>query len=142
MPVFEWDDAYSVGIQEVDRHHEHLLGLLNDTYQVFVTNRQKTELGVVIDALIDYATFHFVAEEKVMADVGYLHLKEHLAEHESFIRQVLALSQEHQACRTALSLELIVFLRDWLLGHIMRCDRDYASVWTGLNKSGATLDLM
>lgn len=142
MPVFEWEETYSVGIQEVDRHHEHLIGLLNGTYQAFVTDTQKTDLKVVIDELIDYATYHFAAEEKLMADVGYLHLKEHLVEHETFIQQVLALSQEHQTCRTALSLELIVFLRDWLLGHIMRCDRGYASVWSGLNKGGATLDLM
>ena len=126
MPVIEWSDSYLLGIKQIDEHHRHLLTLLNNTYDVFVSEGQKVEVEKVIGELVNYATYHFAAEELLMSQHNYCQAKEHLKEHDDFIEQIKAHQQEFQDGRIALSLGLIVFLKDWLLEHILESDKVFA----------------
>jgi hemerythrin len=125
MPVQEWDTAYSLGIKQIDDHHRHLLALLNKTYDTFTANESKVQVDALIEELINYATYHFSAEEHLMAKHGYQGTGEHLKQHEHFITQIKIYQQEFMAGRKTLALELVVFLKDWLLEHIMVSDRAY-----------------
>jgi hemerythrin len=137
MPVIEWSDAYTLGIAEIDEHHQHLCGLLNDTYEVFVAKEQKVAVAKVLEELIDYATYHFAAEERFLSHNAYSGLAVHQKQHADLIRQITKLQHELSAGSKALSLELIVFLKEWLLDHILKSDRAYADVIKPeLEKSG------
>ena len=126
MPVIEWSDAYALGIAEIDEHHQRLCALLNNTYQVFVAQGQKVAVAKVLEELIDYATYHFAAEERFLAQNAYADLAGHQKLHGDFTREITALQHELDAGSKALSLELIVFLKEWLLNHILKSDRAYA----------------
>ena len=125
MSVIEWSDTYSLGIKQIDEHHRHLFTLLNTIHEVFVRG-QKVEIEQVIAELIDYATYHFAAEERLMSQYSYPRAGEHLKLHAGFIGEVKSLQQEFLDGRKALTLELIVFLKDWLLQHILKSDQEYA----------------
>ena len=126
MPIIEWNDSYFLGIGQIDGHHKHLFTLLNNTYDVFVSQGLKVEIGKVIEELVDYAIYHFAAEEELMTRHGYAQTAEHVKEHENFINQVKAHQKDFNDGRNSLSLELIVFLKDWLQEHILDSDRQWA----------------
>jgi len=128
MSVIEWNNSFVLGVPEIDGHHQHLLELFNKTYQVFVAQAGRGALETVLDELVNYATYHFAAEERLMAECGYQSLPQHRREHEGFIERITVQQHDFYAGRTTLTLELIVLLRDWVLDHILRCDKELAAV--------------
>jgi len=123
MPVIEWSDTYLLGIDQIDEHHRHLVTLLNNTYDVFVCHGQNVEIEKVIGELVNYAIYHFAAEEELMSRFSFGKAGEHLKEHDDFIQRIKAHQQDFYDGRSTLSLELIVFLKDWLLEHILESDK-------------------
>ena len=127
MSVIEWSNTYVLGIEQIDEHHRHLIDLLDTTYNVFVSHGQKVEVGKVLEALIDYAIYHFAAEERLMAQCDYSRAADHLEQHEDFVKRVKTQQREFHDGRGTLSLELIVFIKEWLLDHILETDRHLAN---------------
>ncbi len=66
MPIIEWNEQFVLGVPEFDEHHQHLVMLLNKTYDDFINGASKETLSLILDELIDYATYHFAAEEHWM----------------------------------------------------------------------------
>lgn len=126
MPIIEWNDTYSLGMEEIDHHHRHLVTLLNTTYDLFSGGGYRVEIEGLIKELINYATYHFAAEEQLMSRHDYTGAEDHINQHEDFIKQIRTFQKDFIDGRKKLSLELIVFLQDWLLQHISKSDRAYA----------------
>jgi len=125
MPIIDWNNTYSLGIEQIDDHHRHLVALLNTAYDVFVGQGHKVEIEELVEELINYATYHFAAEEQLMSRYDYIGTEAHIKQHENFIRQIKTFQKELLDGRKTLTLELIVFLKDWLLDHISKSDRAY-----------------
>jgi hemerythrin len=144
MPIIEWSETYDLGIDPIDDHHQHLINLLNETYQVFIGQVEKVEIEKVLEELVNYATYHFAAEEVLMAQYDYPHIEAHKKQHEEFIRQIRADQRDFVCGRKALTLELIVFMKEWIFEHILKSDCDYADVinQAAQKKQGAHLHLV
>jgi hemerythrin len=125
MAVIEWDDALTLGNQEIDGHHRHLVDLLNKTYQGFVNGQERSQTELILKELVNYATYHFSAEEQLMRAHGYPNCAAHEKLHQEFIAKVNTCQKEFAAGRQTLPLELIVLLRDWIFDHIMQRDREF-----------------
>ena len=139
MPLVEWDDSYLVGIEEIDGHHRHLVELLNSVYDNFTAGASRDTLGSVLDELIDYATYHFTAEEQQMKAAAYPAFDDHSREHNHFSKRITEIQNDFHAGREALTLEVLVFLVNWLTQHILRSDAAYARSLTAAN--GASISL-
>lgn len=126
MPFMEWLDAFELGIKEFDDHHRHLVYLLNLTYDGVITGAGRDELEAVLDELIDYATYHFAAEEHWMAVHGYPGLPEHSEEHERFCRRVVEVQNDYHSGKNNLGIEVMQFLNTWLKDHVLKTDAEYA----------------
>lgn len=127
MLATNWNDSYALGIAQIDEHHWHLIAMLNDAFgRLGVRDRIGTEKA--IEELVDYAANHFSAEERLMSEHNYPHANLHRQQHAYFIKQISIYRRELTAGRKTLSLDLIVFLKDWLLDHISKSDRAYAEV--------------
>ncbi|QWV93291.1 bacteriohemerythrin [Geomonas oryzisoli] len=134
MPIVTWDGSLAVGHDMIDEHHEHLVELLNKTYDEFCDGKSRKSLETVLDELIDYATYHFAQEELLMDKVAFPASEEHLTEHAFFIRRIGEIQKEFLAGTSAISLEIITFLKDWLVRHISQKDYElgaYASAHEG-----------
>jgi len=120
--VMSWSRLYSVGVREIDEQHRVLVGLLN---RLGAANDGESPGVVVADtlaALVKYVGEHFACEERLMKEHGYADTASHVAAHGELAARVgqLVARQENAA---AVSLdELTVFLRQWLIAHILNAD--------------------
>lgn len=123
MPVVTWNDSLCVGVTEIDQHHRHLVGLLNSAYEESASGTSADGIGTVFEELIDYATYHFAFEEQLMADTHYTQADAHLGEHERFIRRVTEIHRDYSDGRATVWLEVLSFLKGWLVNHIAKTDQ-------------------
>lgn len=142
-PLFRWIDAYRIGIQEFDTHHQKLVQLLNSSYDAFVADTHPQSLVTILNELSEYAQYHFSAEEAWMVDQDYPGLAEHRAQHDSFRDKLADLQQAQRNIETALNAELFSFLADWLATHILESDAAYgvyARKHSSLSNNTGTID--
>ena len=135
MPVLTWDKSFELGIKQFDEHHMHLVYLLNKTYDTFVGGATQAAVGVILDELIDYATYHFAAEERWMASCGYGGFLQHVKEHDTFSRRVAEIQRDFHSGKTHLSSEILIFLKEWLSEHILKTDAEYGRFIAGIPPS-------
>ncbi len=125
MPLFTWNDKYSVHNEELDKDHKALFEVVNKLYDsCFVGNN--ISLGPIIEVLISYTNYHFTAEEKYMKDKGYKKLDKHIAEHKMFKDRILQLQRKNDMNDIEVTKELIVYLGNWLLKHVIKEDKKYS----------------
>lgn len=132
MPVIEWNKNFELGIDEFDEQHRHLICLLNEAYANFIGEASKETINGIIDSLFDYATYHFCAEEHWMGLHGYGGLGKHRDEHNEFSRRIVEIQYDSNREMKHVSIELLAFLRNWLIDHILQTDADYCCFASGL----------
>lgn len=125
MPFITWNEKYALEIKEVDKQHEYLVKLINDLHDAMKAGKAKDILANTINELIRYTSTHFALEEKYMSQYQYSDLKSHKAEHQKFVDQVLEFQKNFQNGSTLISIDILNFLRDWLLKHISVTDKKY-----------------
>lgn len=125
MPLIEWNEQFLLGVPQFDEHHEHLVNLLNTTYDDFINGASNKSSQTILDELIDYATYHFSAEEYWMEKNNYPRLVKHQGEHKYFVDRVVTLQKDFHDGREKMSLEILSFLKNWLSSHILGSDADY-----------------
>ena len=125
MALIEWHDSFSIGIANIDDHHRRLVELLNSSYDRVVCGAPPASISAVLTELVDYASYHFVTEEFWMSRNSYPQLAEHTAEHDRFTSRLQEIRADFTQGKHALSLDVLVFLRDWLADHILTSDADF-----------------
>ena len=130
MPLVEWNDGFLLGVAEFDAHHHHLVDLLNRTYDEFDKGAPVENLGLLLQELLDYTGYHFKSEEDAMQRHAYPGLALHKDEHTRFIQRVTDMNYDFHKVNRNVSLEIIAFLKDWLLNHILKTDAEFVMYLT------------
>jgi len=126
MPLMEWSPRLSVGVELLDKDHQKLVKLINDLYDAMKEGHGKESLGSILDRLVDYTKIHFAHEEQYFAQSKYPHLADHKKEHDALTRQALDIQTQYKSGASGvLSLEVMNFLKDWLMNHIQGSDKKY-----------------
>ena len=133
MAIIAWSVSYSIGLEQIDEQHEHLFLLLNKLYDDFTNGTSAQALDTLIEELIDYATYHFANEEKQMQDIDFPELQIHKAEHAIFSRRICEIERSYQDGGKHLTLELLAFLHNWLVTHILHSDMKFGRFIAGAN---------
>lgn len=106
--------------------------MVNDLFDAINTGKGKEKLGVVLGALIDYTVTHFQHEEREMKTHNYAGFAKHKEEHDALTKQVGEVRQKFAAgSNAALSAEVMAFLKNWLIKHIMGTDKAYTAYLVG-----------
>lgn len=129
MARIEWNDALSVGNDQLDSQHKELMRLYNELHEVLVSGspaQTSTTKKATIDALVAYAVHHFSTEEEYLETIGYPGRHEHHRLHQEFGAKVFALKRDIQSDQTILTTSLMKFMRNWIYEHISEKDREYA----------------
>lgn len=134
MSLITWEDSYSTGVKAMDDQHKRLVAALNDLHGAMLAGRERSVTGDLLGTLVKYTQQHFAAEEGLMARANYPKLAEHKGQHRDLTTQVQKFVERYESGELALNVDLLMFLRSWLLNHIQKTDRDYGP-W--LNKQGA-----
>ena len=131
MPVFmEWSDKFLLGVKELDEHHEHLVSLMNQSWDLFKNEAPKAKLEVILDELFEYTAYHFAAEEKWMAEHSYPKLAEHIEEHDRFRQKIIEFQHTFHDGKATIKTDLYAYLAKWLCTHIQEKDPDYVKFST------------
>ncbi len=125
MPFIAWNENYSVKVAEIDLQHQGLVNLINTLFDAMKEGKSKQVMGDVIMQLATYAQTHFSTEEQHFDRCGYPLAKVHKREHSDFVAKVTEFKKGFDAGNIALSIELMNFLKDWLLTHILDSDKKY-----------------
>jgi len=133
MSIFPWKSKYSVYVESIDEQHKKLVDLLNFLSEEMSKGKAKAVLAPILDNLIDYTFYHFEEEEKYFEKIDYPNAEKHRAEHQQLIEDVLRFKTNHEAHKIGLTVELMKFLKEWLINHISGTDMDLGKL---LNRSG------
>lgn len=133
MDFITWNDNYSVGINQLDEQHKHIVSMLNDLHVAMRERKGKEFVEKVLVELVNYSEEHFNSEEKLFDEYDFPGSEAHKAEHDKFIDDVLAFKKDFDAGKLFLSIKVMDFLKDWLLKHILATDKEYTEFF---NKQG------
>ncbi|MEK7434466.1 MAG: bacteriohemerythrin [Cyanobacteriota bacterium] len=145
MSYIRWDSSLSIGIDIIDDQHKQIIDYINELESIlgnekfdksFIANSDilKNKIKSVLDNLINYTVSHFAFEEDLLEKANYSFLDAHKKIHNSFIAKVTNY-HERFIKGEDISSELLSALKMWLISHIKKEDKDYASsVSKDLNK--------
>ncbi len=125
MRRVEWKESYSVGVPLFDEQHKYLVDLLNEMIESSNSGSDRKELFAICNKIIGYAEEHFQSEENMMNKCNYPKLKEHQQEHTKLIEDVFLMYQDFCTGGDTSVGDLVDFLKDWLLDHILGSDMEY-----------------
>jgi hemerythrin-like metal-binding protein len=127
----EWTPEYTVHDAEIDQEHQLEYGLVNSLHEAMLAGRGAGILRPLLADFTQHAVSHFANEEKLMADVHYPDMQAHVQQHDRIRRRVTEVDARFARGETAITVELMMFLSDWLKEHTMVADRrlgDYVQV--------------
>jgi hemerythrin len=125
--LLPWHEDYGLGLDLIDDQHQRLFSLMNQVWEALyslVEDSAEATSSLILE-LEHYARAHFDEEEAFMQETGYPRLESHRKAHEAFISRIHA-EKDALLAGNRVSLDLLLFLRDWLISHVLVADRDYA----------------
>jgi len=125
MPNIVSNETYSVKVREIDEQHKKLIGMINELHEKMKEGKGKDILQKIILGLVDYTKYHFTYEEKLFVNLGYPETLLHKKNHEKLLQQVNDYFKKIESNQTISTVEVMNFLRDWLLNHIQSMDQKY-----------------
>lgn len=127
MAAINWSPQYSVGIGELDRQHRQLVDMLNELSQATAQQKGREVLGGILGKLLQYTAGHFATEERLMARKNYPYLNTHKLEHEKLTQAALEFKAKFDQGQTAITVQLLALLKEWLVRHILKTDMLYSA---------------
>ncbi len=127
MALIDWNDTYSVDVTEIDQQHKKLVSIINELNTAMKERKAAETMGKTIDELIDYTVTHFIVEEKYFDKFNYPETVSHKKEHDDFINKIKDVKKSFDKGSLMLSIDIMNFLKDWLINHIQGTDKKYSS---------------
>lgn len=124
MPFIEWSKVPKVEVAEIDTEHAQLIRLLNDLFDAMKAGRGRDHVSSTLDGLAKYTRTHFQNEERLMRIHGYPDVDAHRAQHAALLEQIesFRVKLDDEGASFTISLDLLDFLKSWLIEHIETAD--------------------
>ena len=122
MALIVWEERLETGHAAIDEQHRSLVEILNRLHLAMKQGKGKPELEGILVFLMDYTVSHFAMEEGLMERYHYSRADPHRDLHAGLMAQVAELVVRYQAGSAPLTLEIMNFLEDWLVAHILAED--------------------
>lgn len=136
MAIFIWNDSFKTGVGTIDKQHKKLVDLLNQLDESLAIEGDKQIVISLLDELVEYTQYHFQSEEDFMLSHEYDNkaFKEHQHVHQQFVDQIKQAQKDCHANPAKVTDELLDFLVQWLINHILLTDKQMASDVLGIPK--------
>ena len=127
----EWEDRLSVGIKLIDDQHKNLFATINELIDIInvISKAEKSatekKLDGIINQLMAYKRFHFATEERYFKEFNYEKADDHIFKHQSFDKKIDDIRKKNESDVFSFAFELVDFMEDWLIGHLMTTDQEY-----------------
>ncbi|MGE5571145.1 MAG: bacteriohemerythrin [Rhodospirillales bacterium] len=127
MTIFSWKEEYSIGRSQIDSQHKRLFEIGGRLHQAMAAGKGQEAIAPILDDLIAYTRSHFGMEEALMQTHRYPAFATHRAEHEALTERVLEFRRQFAEGKIALTVDMLQFLKDWLVRHIGEVDRRFGA---------------
>ncbi|MCF8169227.1 MAG: bacteriohemerythrin [Rhodoferax sp.] len=124
-----WNDTFATGVTTIDDQHKILVNMLNEANERLDESTTRDVLLEIVKDLISYALYHFDEEEELMIHTRYPQTpcQQHMEEHRAFSERVTTIQRELVQGTLIHRDELIGYLNNWLINHIMGTDKRFES---------------
>ncbi len=123
--VLEWREEYSVGVRLIDEQHQNMFRMINDLVGSINAVPTTEQIAPILAGLVEYKQKHFATEEGYFRQFNFEGAEEHIAEHRKFNETLEQLKKKNEGDMIGLAFELVDFLEDWLINHLLNTDRKY-----------------
>ncbi len=124
--LIQWNENFSVRVNEFDTHHKKLLALISNLYEKMEVGAGNEVLATTLGELINYTEYHFGAEEKNFHKYDYPEKEAHIKQHNALVKKAKDLHSGIINNEGVLSIEVLDFLQDWVVNHINKIDKKYS----------------
>ena len=124
-PLFGWHDELAIGITEVDEQHAKQIEMLNDIDRALHRRHGRVAAIALIVRLADFTREHFTFEESLMRVASYPDAKAHKKSHDELIKKVEESLDRLIKENAAITNEVLLFLKEWLIEHISYEDKAF-----------------
>jgi len=125
MKKIVWDSGrFSVGHVELDNQHQQLVEIINSCIELSrLPDHSSVSMMKCLIKMNNYAQLHFRCEEKILREMGYPLVNDHLELHAEYARKMETLLQS--ADQDDLREKIYEFLMQWFDQHILKEDMKY-----------------
>lgn len=124
--MFEWQDKYAIGLEEIDNQHKRLFELANKIYDLLKNDSADDKYDKIVDLieeLRNYTVYHFNAEEEYMESIDYMRIFSQKIAHKNFIDKIMDIDlNQIDNNQDEYLLNTLNFIVDWLAEHIIKAD--------------------
>ncbi|BBD08061.1 bacteriohemerythrin [Desulfovibrio ferrophilus] len=124
--LLEWFDELSVRVGSIDDQHKVLIDLINELHAAMRQRKGNEVMLDVVDRLKDYTVKHFGYEEQLFDRHRYAETEEHKKAHRMFVQKVVDFEKGLKTGKATVSMDVMKFLKDWLVQHIQGVDQRYS----------------
>ena len=124
MSDLEWSEDYIINIPAIDNEHKLLVSIINDISRSLLCHGsvQTKIVAESLQLLSKSIRSHFESEERFLLLNSYPELESHMKEHSGLLAILDNFEQEFKARQPTLNDEMLLFLKDWLVRHIILHD--------------------
>ncbi len=123
VPSLQWGDNWLTGNAAIDADHEMLVRYVNELSAAMMQSKGRDVLGGILDKLVSYTSEHFTREERIWAEGDLPSLAGHRQAHRELLEKVGGFIEDFRGGKATLSIEMLAFLREWLVGHVFKTDK-------------------
>lgn len=142
-PLLAWDDSFATGVAEIDEQHMILVHTLNEASVKLKGDASLASLERITQDLLSYALYHFETEEELMQEYGYAEASaadaaQHMEQHRAFSSKVVAVREGIKQGTPIAPDDLLGFLNNWLVNHILNTDKKLGAYVSGRRASSSS----
>jgi hemerythrin len=133
MSQITWNDSYSVNNEEIDAQHKEWIAIYNKLDHTLLNGSGQEVFTLAADslqAMQEYADYHFREEEQYMREINFPFLVEHRRLHSDFEDELYKYNRSIRSGELILNTEVISIVKNWLLHHILHEDQKYRTYLT------------
>ncbi len=128
--MFEWNDKFSVGIDEIDKQHQRLFTIgkeVDDLLKYSNLSNKYVAIMEKVNELMEYTQYHFDYEEKMLEAKDYPDIGEQKEQHMKFIHYLVGIEITKNTDQQEVQLrEILLFISKWIVDHITSLDKAYS----------------
>lgn len=127
----KWSDKLCIGIPSIDDQHKVLVSIINELFGRIMEPENSQDHHLVFEKLELYTREHFCYEEALFDKFKWDHSSIHESEHKKLIAEIGKMKTAFEKSTDFdSSVEIMQFLKNWLVNHILESDRSYVTFLT------------
>jgi len=123
--LFRFGPQWSVLVEAMDTEHHKIINYCNDIHKKVANGAKQEQSLAILKDLAAFTSHHFAEEEKLMQRHAYPEFASQKSAHTALLARVTRVIEDIERGTHVNMIEVVVFLTDWLKGHILGEDLKY-----------------